>query len=78
MNTQTPSITIDLTNWDIDKYTATSPDGTEVLWIANSFLFFRDYERGYLLSSLTRKEKKKLWKDIQTEKRHRIISMYCK
>lgn len=62
-------------DWKIDGYTAESPDGKYLLWIANGFSFFEDYRphhpRVALLKGIGFWQKYKIWREFCKERNYR-------
>jgi len=63
-------------NWKFDDHSVKSPDGKHVLWTGSTFSFgyFTDWKpEKIMIRGLTRREKKRIWNDLEKEIRFRSL-----
>lgn len=63
-------------NWEIDRFTAISPDEKYEIWHCNGFMFFEDYrnilsQRKPFISLMNCWDKWRLWRALKQELRIR-------
>ena len=70
-------------DWKINRQTAESPDGKYILWVANGFSCFKDFEHSThhtesLLTGVGMHMKRKIWKEFCEERNERRQSFINK
>lgn len=62
-------------DWTVTKYTATSPNGKCILWVAGGFLFFKDNgdAQNAVLIGLSLWQKWKVWRELKKEMTERAF-----